>query len=117
MCVIGFGSRRSTDVRPGFVGREDIERSWHTATRSPTLTCSDASTTVSPLWSRCPARVKSHYLFVTETSRHLVDAGGKRFRPMLVLMAAEFGDAQAAQVLQSAVVVELTHLATCTTTM
>lgn len=56
--------------------------------------------------------VKSHYPFVTETSRHLVDAGGKRFRPMLVLMAAEFGDAQAAQVLQSAVVVELTHLAT-----
>ena len=37
--------------------------------------------------------VKSDYPFVTETSRHLVDAGGKRFRPMLVLLAAEFGDA------------------------
>ncbi|HQZ84644.1 MAG: hypothetical protein QG671_2097 [Actinomycetota bacterium] len=56
--------------------------------------------------------VKSDYPFVTETSRHLVDAGGKRFRPMLVLLAAEFGDAASRQVLQAAVVVELTHLAT-----
>lgn len=56
--------------------------------------------------------VKSDYPFVTETSRHLVDAGGKRFRPMLVLLAAEFGDGESAEVLESAVVVELTHLAT-----
>lgn len=56
--------------------------------------------------------VKSDYPFVTETSRHLVDAGGKRFRPMLVLLAAEFGDWQSADVLRAAVVVELTHLAT-----
>jgi heptaprenyl diphosphate synthase len=56
--------------------------------------------------------VKSDYPFVTETSRHLVDAGGKRFRPMLVLLASEFGDWQSADVLRAAVVVELTHLAT-----
>ena len=56
--------------------------------------------------------VKSHYPLVTETSTHLVAAGGKRFRPMLVLLAAEFGDWQSAEVLQAAVVVELTHLAT-----
>ena len=38
------------------------------------------------------ASVRSEYPFVTEASRHLVDAGGKRFRPLLVLLAAEFGD-------------------------
>ena len=56
--------------------------------------------------------VRSDYPFVTEASRHLVDAGGKRFRPLLVLLAAEFGDPRAAGVIPSAVVVELTHLAT-----
>lgn len=56
--------------------------------------------------------VRSDYPFVTEASRHLVDAGGKRFRPLLVLLAAEFGDPQAPGVVPAAVVVELTHLAT-----
>ncbi len=56
--------------------------------------------------------VKSGYPFVTETSRHLVDAGGKRYRPLLVLLAAQFGDKNAPGVVPAAVVVELTHLAT-----
>jgi heptaprenyl diphosphate synthase len=56
--------------------------------------------------------VKSEYQFVAETSRHLVRAGGKRFRPLLVLLAAQFGDVRAPGVVPAAVVVELTHLAT-----
>jgi heptaprenyl diphosphate synthase len=56
--------------------------------------------------------IKSEYPFVSETSRHLVHAGGKRFRPLLVLLAAQFGDFRAAGVVPAAVVVELTHLAT-----
>jgi heptaprenyl diphosphate synthase len=56
--------------------------------------------------------VKSDYPFVTETSRHLVDAGGKRFRAQLLLLAAQFGDPAAPGVLPAAIVVELTHLAT-----
>ena len=56
--------------------------------------------------------MKSDFPFVAETSRHLVDAGGKRFRPLLVLLAAQFGDPAAPGVLPAAVVVELTHLAT-----
>ena len=56
--------------------------------------------------------VKSSFPFVTEASRHLVDAGGKRFRPLLVLLAARFGDPEAPGIVPSAVVVELTHLAT-----
>jgi heptaprenyl diphosphate synthase len=56
--------------------------------------------------------VASDYPLLTETSRHLVDAGGKRFRPLLVLLASELGDPDAPGVLPAAVVVELTHLAT-----
>ena len=46
------------------------------------------------------------------TARHLVEAGGKRMRPSLVLLAAQFGDPENQQVIDSAIVVELTHLAT-----
>ena len=56
--------------------------------------------------------VVSEYPFVTNAARHLVDAGGKRFRPLLTLLAAQFGDPAFAEVTSSAVVVELTHLAT-----
>ena len=44
--------------------------------------------------------------------RHLVEAGGKRLRPVLVLLTAQFGDANNQDVIDAAVVVELTHLAT-----
>ncbi|GAA2719994.1 polyprenyl synthetase family protein [Cellulomonas aerilata] len=46
------------------------------------------------------------------TARHLVNAGGKRLRPMLTLLAAQLGDGQRPEVVDAAVVVELTHLAT-----
>ena len=45
------------------------------------------------------------------TGRHLMDAGGKRVRPMLVLLAASLGDIDREGVLDAAVLVELTHLA------
>lgn len=45
------------------------------------------------------------------TARHLMDAGGKRVRPMLVLLAASLGDMGADGVEDAAVLVELTHLA------
>jgi heptaprenyl diphosphate synthase len=50
--------------------------------------------------------------FITEAARHLVEAGGKRFRPLLVMLGAQFGDPHAPGVVPAAVVVELTHLAT-----
>ena len=56
--------------------------------------------------------VTSDYPFVHQTSRHLVDAGGKRFRPLMVLLASNLGDPSSPGVVPSAVVVELTHLAT-----
>ncbi len=56
--------------------------------------------------------VDADWPFVTEAARHLLDAGGKRFRPLLVLLGAEFGDRDASGVLSAAQVVELTHVAT-----
>ncbi|WP_055622600.1 polyprenyl synthetase family protein [Streptomyces sp. JHA19] len=55
---------------------------------------------------------KSEVPFITEAAQHLVRAGGKRFRPLLVMLAARFGDPYAPGIVPSAVVVELTHLAT-----
>ena len=49
---------------------------------------------------------------VSEVARHLVDAGGKRFRPLLVAISASFGDARHPNVALAGTVVELTHLAT-----
>jgi len=49
---------------------------------------------------------------LAQASKHLVEAGGKRFRPTLVLLASHFGDPAARGVVEAAVVVELTHLAT-----
>ncbi len=56
--------------------------------------------------------VRSEASFVTEAARHLMQAGGKRFRPLLVLLAAEAGErADAEEIVTAACVVELTHLA------
>jgi heptaprenyl diphosphate synthase len=49
---------------------------------------------------------------LTDASRHLIAAGGKRFRAMLVLLAAQFGDPRDPRVIDAAVAIELTHLAT-----
>ena len=56
------------------------------------------------------AAVQSEVRFVTEAAQHLMQAGGKRFRPLLVLLAAETGDPDAEGIVTAACVVELTHL-------
>ncbi|MCS0639075.1 polyprenyl synthetase family protein [Streptomyces sp. LP05-1] len=58
------------------------------------------------------AATKSDVPFITDAAQHLVKAGGKRFRPLLVMLAARFGDPYAPGIVPAAVVVELTHLAT-----
>lgn len=45
-------------------------------------------------------------------SSHLAKAGGKRLRPALLLLTAHLGDASKQDVLDAAVVMEVTHLAT-----
>lgn len=49
--------------------------------------------------------------FIAEASGHLAEAGGKRFRPMLTLLAAELGSGVNDDVVAAAAGVELTHLA------
>lgn len=56
--------------------------------------------------------VRSDDQFVGVVAAHLIAAGGKRFRPLLAVLAAHFGDPAGAGVVPAAVVVELTHLAT-----
>ena len=56
--------------------------------------------------------VRSSHPMLAQAAAHLVEAGGKRFRPLLTLLAAEFGGGGSPQVVDAAVVVELTHLAT-----
>lgn len=51
---------------------------------------------------------------IDELTRHLADAGGKRLRPMLTLIAGQLGAphrAQSEEVVQAATAMELTHLA------
>jgi heptaprenyl diphosphate synthase len=49
---------------------------------------------------------------LTHASRHLIDAGGKRFRATLVLLAARFGNPHDERIVPAATAIELTHLAT-----
>ena len=57
--------------------------------------------------------VYSDYQFVNETALHLIDAGGKRFRPLFTLLGANFGPRpDSDDVVIASAVVELIHLAT-----
>jgi heptaprenyl diphosphate synthase len=62
--------------------------------------------------TRLREQIVGKYPLVIETSRHLVDAGGKRLRPLLTLIASHYGDSSRTQVIDAAVVCELTHLGT-----
>ena len=57
-------------------------------------------------------RIQGKYLFANETSRHLVVAGGKRFRPLITILGSLVGTGVNERVLKAAAVCELTHLAT-----
>jgi heptaprenyl diphosphate synthase len=50
--------------------------------------------------------------FVAGAASYLVNAGGKRFRPLVSVLSAHFGDPTSPEIVPAAVVVELTHLAT-----
>ena len=49
---------------------------------------------------------------VDEMSNHLAQAGGKRLRPLLVLLTSHLGSGTNSEVMDAAVVMEVTHLAT-----
>ncbi|HEX9030375.1 MAG TPA: polyprenyl synthetase family protein [Streptosporangiaceae bacterium] len=55
---------------------------------------------------------RAQHDLLDETSAYLIDAGGKRFRATLVLLAAQFGNPRDPRIVPAAVAIELTHLAT-----
>ena len=57
------------------------------------------------------ARVDHDDEFIAEANGHLLNAGGKRVRPLLTLLAAELGSGVNESVIKAAAGVELTHLA------
>jgi heptaprenyl diphosphate synthase len=56
--------------------------------------------------------VRSEVKAVNDAASHLVDAGGKRFRPLFTLLASQFGTGGRQAVVTAATSVELVHLAT-----
>ncbi|MFI6481493.1 polyprenyl synthetase family protein [Nonomuraea sp. NPDC050663] len=70
----------------------------------------DLSTGMASVEKLLRSSVETEDAFVTEASKHLIEAGGKRFRTLMVLLAAQFGDPSAPGVVPGAVVIELTHL-------
>ena len=70
------------------------------------------SATLAAVEDELRSSVASADPLVSEAARHLSDAGGKRFRPLLVALGAQFGDPSSPLVVRAAVVMELTHLAT-----
>jgi heptaprenyl diphosphate synthase len=60
---------------------------------------------------RLRAAVRQADPLADAASRHLVEAGGKRVRPTLTLLASHLGDPERPEILDAAVAVELTHLA------
>lgn len=67
---------------------------------------------LSVIEERLLAAATGNTSLVTEASRWIINAGGKRFRPMLTVLAAQFGsDPESDDVVTAALVVELTHVA------
>ncbi len=71
---------------------------------------------VRSILDRCEERlaeqVQSSHAFVDEAARYLLEAGGKRFRPLMVAMSGHLGDPTDPRLPDAGVVVELVHLAT-----
>jgi heptaprenyl diphosphate synthase len=111
----------TTSPRGGGSETQQETPSWHrtssaASTIGPWLPDGELGTALADGLIRVEAAlteaVASDHSFVSEAAGHLMAAGGKRFRPMLTLLAAQLGDADAPEVVRAAVVCELTHLAT-----
>ena len=72
----------------------------------------DLRTRLDEVEAALAAAVTSDLPLVSEAAGSLLAAGGKRFRPMLVLLGGRFGDPDDPRLVPAAVAIELTHLAT-----
>ncbi|MGC1286052.1 MAG: polyprenyl synthetase family protein [Streptosporangiaceae bacterium] len=55
---------------------------------------------------------RADHNLLSQTAGYGIEAGGKRFRATLVLLAAQFGNSRDPRIVPAAVAIELTHLAT-----
>lgn len=53
---------------------------------------------------------QSDHAYLTDIAQHLLAAGGKRYRPLLALLAAEFGPSRDHRPVEAGVAVELIHV-------
>lgn len=60
---------------------------------------------------RLQAEVDSDYQILKETSQHLLEAGGKRIRPVFVLLSGKFGNYDLQKISTVAITLELIHMA------
>ncbi|UER53524.1 polyprenyl synthetase family protein [Kineosporiaceae bacterium SCSIO 59966] len=88
-----------------------VDGVWDVPAADPVL-AEDITTRLLEVESRLLDAVAHTDELADSVSRHLVQAGGKRVRPMLALLASHLGDPTRPEVVDGAVVVELTHLAT-----
>ena len=72
----------------------------------------DVETSLALVEDGLRAAARAQHEVLRDASLHLIDAGGKRFRPMLLLLAAQFGNPHDERLVPAAVAVELTHQAT-----
>lgn len=72
----------------------------------------DLSTGLAQVEALLASHIEGEYPLVEETARHLVLAGGKRLRPLLVLLTSHLGPERGANIFKAAVACELTHLGT-----
>lgn len=72
------------------------------------MSCTEGSAAVAPP----AAETTRGEAEVRRVCRHLIEAGGKRLRPLLLLLAARSGQQASAHTIVSAAAVELLHLAT-----
>jgi heptaprenyl diphosphate synthase len=71
----------------------------------------DCSALLDQVEERLLAAAEADTAFATQAASHIIAAGGKRFRPVLVIAASKLGQAAAEDVVKAALVVELTHVA------
>ena len=107
---------RTAGPRPGRWSRRTAEEGACLITAGVDLTDAALAAEVADGLARVEeglrTAAKGGHEVLTDASAHLIEAGGKRLRPLIVLLAAQFGDPADPRIVPAAVAVELTHMAT-----
>lgn len=96
------------------IGRDDDSNDHSAAMVTPVLQnligIPDLWERIDKVESRLFEVSSSAHPFLTEIAQHLLAAGGKRFRPILSQLAAEFGPSRDQRLIEAGAAVELIHI-------